>query len=72
MDGDAPGTQVVDPQHAADDVAAQVVKDEDLPDGLAIVVEDRGGLGGQAVGGLVEQVGGGREVVEVEDALNRR
>ena len=39
VDGDAKVAQVLDAQHRRDDVAAQIVKDQRLPDGLAVAAE---------------------------------
>jgi hypothetical protein len=54
MNGNSPCTEVIDAQYAADDIAAHAIKDQDLPDGIAIFIQDRGGVGDQtAVGGRV-------------------
>ena len=74
MYGDAPSSQVVDPQYAADHISSQVVKHQHLPYGLAVGVEDWGGFGDEAIRGgwIVVAVGVFLwEVVEVEDPLNR-
>ena len=70
---DAPRPQIADSQHAADDVAAKIVKHEDLPYRIAIRIEYGGRLGDGAVGGgAVEDAVAvlGRIVVEVQDLLD--
>lgn len=71
----APRSEVTDAEHAADDVPAQIIKDQDLPYGIAIGVQDRSGLGRNAVRGrpVVEPVIVlGRLMVEVQDLLDGR
>jgi hypothetical protein len=38
----SPGSEIIDSEHAADNIPAHVVKDQDLPDRVAIFVEDGG------------------------------
>ena len=71
----APPSQIVHSEHAADDISSEVVEDQHLPYRLAVRVEDWGRLRDQAVCGrrFVPEVAiFGRDVVEVEDALDRR
>lgn len=73
MDGDSPCAEVIDPQHAADDIAAHAVKDQDLPDGVAIFIQDGSGMGDQTtVGGVVRSIiCRTRVMVQIEKLLNR-
>jgi hypothetical protein len=48
--GHAHGAQVTDPHDTANDITAEVVKDQDFPNRIAIAVEDGGNRGEQAVG----------------------
>lgn len=41
MNGDAKVPQVLDAEHGRDDIAAQIVKDQHLPYGLAVLAEER-------------------------------
>lgn len=40
MDSNSPSSEVIDPQHAADNVSAHAIKDQDLPNGITIFVQD--------------------------------
>jgi hypothetical protein len=44
MDGDSPCPEIVDTENAANDIPAQVVKDEDLPYRVSVFVEDGRGV----------------------------
>lgn len=74
MNRDTPRSEVVNPQHTADDVSAHVVEHKDLPYRLAILVQYGGGVRNEAVGGgrimvrLCRMVG---IMVQVEDLLDR-
>lgn len=70
MHGDAHGAQVAHAQHTADDIPAEVVEDEDLPDGVAVGIED-GPDRRQAVRVGVVVLALDR-LVEVEDLLQGR
>lgn len=50
MDGDPPCSQIIDPQDTADDVPAEVVKDQHLPYWFPFRIQNRRGFRGQAVG----------------------
>lgn len=41
MDGNTPCAKVIHPKHATDDIAAHAIEDQDLPDGVAIFIQDR-------------------------------
>jgi len=41
MDGHPPGSQVVDPEHTADDISSHVIENQHFPNWIAILVEDR-------------------------------
>lgn len=71
MHGDAHGAQVAHSQDAADDISAQVVEDKDLPDGIAVGIEN-GHDGREAVGVVVVVLVAGDGLVEVEDLLEGR
>jgi hypothetical protein len=43
MDSDAPSSKVVYAKHAADDIPAHVVEHQDLPNRVAIFIENRRG-----------------------------
>ena len=47
---DPPCAQIADPKHAADDISPQVVKHQDLPYGVSILVQDGDGGGRYLVG----------------------
>jgi hypothetical protein len=51
MDRDPPSAKVVHTKHAADDISSHAVEHQDLPDGIAILVQDWGGMRDEAVGG---------------------
>jgi len=54
MDGDSPCAEVIDSQDAADDIAAHAIEDQELPDGVAIFIQDGSGMRYQTtVGGRV-------------------
>lgn len=56
MNRDAPATQVVDPQHAADDVSPHVVEHKDLPYRLSGLAQDGSRLRFQTIrSGVVPQ-----------------
>lgn len=42
VDCDTLGSQIIDSQDAADDISAEVVKDQDLPRRISILVEQKG------------------------------
>ena len=70
---DAPSPQVIDPQHAADHIAPQIIEDKDFPYRITVRVQDGCGLMYEAIrsGGLMVRRGAiGRRMVEVEDLLN--
>jgi hypothetical protein len=72
MYGDAAGAQVVDAHDTAYDVPAKVVEDEDLPYGLAVVVDDGRSFREEAVGLVGAMVVRRLDdvFVEVEDLLD--
>lgn len=50
MYGHSPSAKIADPQDAAYDIPAEVVEDQDLPNGLAILVQYRRRLVSEAIG----------------------
>lgn len=73
MNGDPPRPEVVDAQHTADDIAAQIVKDQDFPDWIPVFIQDRGGVGDQAaVRGRVQRriISRTGVMIQVEEFLN--
>lgn len=44
MDSHTPSSKIIDSQHTADDIPAHAIEYQDLPDRVAIFVQDRGGL----------------------------
>lgn len=48
MDCDSPCAEVINAQYTADDIPSHAIKDENLPDGVAIFIQDRGGMRDQA------------------------
>lgn len=74
MNCDSPRSEVIDTQYTADDVPAHAIEDEDLPDRIAIFIQDRGGMGDQAAVArrVMSTVSSGTGVmVQVEELLNR-
>ena len=69
MDGNAPCAEIIDTQHTANDIPTQIVKDEDFPYGIPILVEDRGGVGYRGL--AFDLSWSGRIVVQVEDSCDR-
>lgn len=70
MNCDSPSSEVIDPQHAADDISSHIIKHQDLPDRIAILVQYRGGneaLRGRIVVGVFR---GLRFMVQVENLVN--
>lgn len=51
MNGNAPSTQVVDPQYATDNIATKVIENEDFPYWISVRGQDRACLWYQPVGG---------------------
>ena len=45
MDRNTPCSKIVHSQHTADDIPTHVIEDQHLPDGVAILIQDRGGVG---------------------------
>lgn len=70
MDCDAPLTQVADTQDTRYDIAAHVVKDQHLPDGLPGIGEYGRVGGGQAGDVCIVGVRVLSRRVEIEDALD--
>jgi hypothetical protein len=72
VDRDAHRSQVAHPQHAANHVPPEVVKDEHLPYRLAIVVDDRrAGSNETSRARCLVLVDGVKVAVEIEDPLDR-
>lgn len=73
MNRNSPRAKVVNSQHAADNIAAHVIKDQHLPYGVAILVQDGGGVGNEAVRSpIVVGVASGLDImIQVENLLNR-
>ena len=53
MDGHPPRPQVVHTQHAANDISAQIIKDQHFPNRIAILVQNWCRLRDQALGGCI-------------------
>jgi hypothetical protein len=74
MDCDSPCAEVIDAQYTADDIPSHAIKDKNLPDGVAIFIQDRGGMGDQAA--VPRRVmstvfSGVRFMVQIQELLNR-
>jgi hypothetical protein len=44
----SPSSEIINSQHTADDIPAHAIEHQDLPDRIAIFIQDRGGLGDKA------------------------
>lgn len=45
MNGHSPSSEIINSQHTADDIPAHAIEHQDLPDRIAIFIQDRSGLG---------------------------
>ena len=63
--------QVTDAHNTANDISTKVVKDQDLPNRVAIGVEDRRNRCKQTIGMRLVCFGGFDGLVQVEDFLKR-
>lgn len=71
MDRHPPRSQIIDTEHAADDIPPHVIKDQHLPDRVSVLVQDRGRVGDETLSGIMGAVlRGARVVIQVEDLLN--
>jgi hypothetical protein len=72
MYGDPAGAQVVDPHDATYDVAPEVVEDENLPYGLAVIVNDGRSIWKEAIGlvSVLVVVRLGDVSIQVQDLLD--
>lgn len=74
MNSDPPCSEVIDAQYTAYDIPSHVIKDKDLPDGVAIFIQDRGRMRDQAavsrlvMGTVFSEV---RIMVQIKELLNR-
>ena len=66
------GSQVANTHHAADYISSEVVKDQNLPDGVAICVEDWRNWSKETVGMSLIGFAGLDGFVEIEDFLEGR
>lgn len=69
VDGNAPCAEVIDSQNTTDNISAHFIKHENLPNGIAIFIQDRSGMRDKtASGGLIEGsvVSGLRVLIEVQ------
>lgn len=73
MNRNSPRAKVVNSQHAADNIAAHVIKDQHLPYGVAILVQYGGGVRNEAVrSSIMVGVASGLDImVQVQNLLNR-
>lgn len=71
MNGHPPCSQVVNPEHTADNISSHVIENQHFPNRIAILVEYRSCVSesGRIVGVIFV---GRRILVQVEDLLNRR
>jgi hypothetical protein len=73
MNGHSPSSEIVDSQDTADDIPAHAIEHQDLPDWVAIFVQDRSGVGDKtALSGrfMCIVVCGVRIMIQVQQLLN--
>lgn len=48
VDSDSPGSEIIDSQYAANNVSAHAIENQNLPDGIAIFIQNGCGLRDEA------------------------
>lgn len=70
MNSNTPSPQVIDSQNTADHITALIVKHQDLPYRIAVLVQDGGGMRSRAFGLAIS--GQVDIVIQIEDFLDGR
>jgi hypothetical protein len=73
VNSNTPRSEIIDSENTADNVTAHGIEYQDLPDRIAILIQDRGGVGDEAamargIMGVLHRAG---IMVQVQEFLNR-